>query len=388
MPLGGKRELLAGCMRRSGVAFLLERLPRRDLLLVINHHRIGNDGGKFGPSGFTASAEELDEQVAWLKRRLPVVGLDEAIDSVAPGGRKGPRGCRVLITFDDGYRDNYETAFPILRSHGVPGAFFLVTGFTGGGQVPWWDRIAYLLHTAGKRQFTLRYPEPLEIDMDRDGGPRSLRRILDSYKRPANADGVRFLCELEEVSQGKLPPASDRLFLNWDEAREMLRAGMGIGSHTHTHPVLSQLPPAAQRAELARSRQIVENELAIRCDTLAYPVGNRDSYTGETCAIARETGYRAAFSFHGGANSVVHFGELRSFARHRRAANSGAVPRPDRHVRRHRPVLALKANAERRRQSPPRRQYRRPIRIALTVRSNVKPARAIPFCEEIFSRVV
>ena len=298
----GKRELLANCMYRMGLASVLHRLPQRDSLLIINHHRIGQDDGRFGPSGFSATADELAEQVAWLKRHLQVVGLDEAIEFLETGNGGRRSGCRVLITFDDGYRDNFDTAFPILRSHDVPGGFFLVTSFAGGGQAPWWDRIAHLLYTARKRSFRLEYPAPLEIDLDRGGSGWSLRRVLNLYKRPENTDGIRFLNDLAGASEGDLPPVSERLFLNWEEAQEMLRAGMGIGSHTHTHPVLSQLPAEGQRDELKRSREILQQELRIRCDALAYPVGNRDSYTGETQSIAQEAGYRAAFSFHGGAN--------------------------------------------------------------------------------------
>lgn len=297
-PPGGKRELLARCMYRMGLAFLLHRLPQRDCLLIINHHRIGDGDDAFGSAGFSAGAEELDEQIGWLKRHLPVVGLEEALEAAS----QKRRGCRVLITFDDGYRDNYDVAFPILRSHGLPAAFFLVTSFAGGGQVPWWDRIVYLLNTARHRKFLLRYPAAQEIDLDADGGARSLRRVLDLYKRPDNRDGARFLREFAEASRGDQPPVSERLFLNWDEAREMLRSGMAVGSHTHTHPVLSQLSAEEQRQEMTQSRELLQNALGIRCDTLAYPVGNPDSYTAETQAIAREAGYRAAFSFHGGTN--------------------------------------------------------------------------------------
>jgi peptidoglycan/xylan/chitin deacetylase (PgdA/CDA1 family) len=74
----------------------------------------------------------------------------------------------VLITFDDGYLDNYEIAFPILRSHVVQGVFFLATSMVGSCQVPWWDHIAYLMKTARRRRFSLRYPADLAVDIDRE----------------------------------------------------------------------------------------------------------------------------------------------------------------------------------------------------------------------------
>ena len=208
----------------------------------------------------------------------------------------------MLITFDDGYLDNYDVAYPILRSHGVQGVFFLVTSMVGSCHVPWWDHIAYLVKAARRRQFSLRYPADLAVDVDRGGLTESLRAILKLFKRPGNSDPVRFLRELQEKTQGNGPPETLRRFLNWDEAREMLGGGMAIGSHTHSHQVLSQLEPNQQREELVKSRSILKDQLFIDADVLAYPVGARTSFTYQTQEIAREAGYRAALSFYGGTN--------------------------------------------------------------------------------------
>jgi peptidoglycan/xylan/chitin deacetylase (PgdA/CDA1 family) len=93
-----------------------------------------------------------------------------------------------------------------------------------------------------------------------------------------------------------------RRFLNWDEAREMNRAGMAIGSHAHSHFALSQLGPKRQYEELSLSRAILKEQLGVEADVLAYPFGHKGSYTEQTVGIAKELGYRAAFSHHGGMN--------------------------------------------------------------------------------------
>jgi peptidoglycan/xylan/chitin deacetylase (PgdA/CDA1 family) len=207
-----------------------------------------------------------------------------------------------LITFDDGYLDNYEIAFPILRSHGAQGVFFLATSMVGSCHIPWWDHIAYLVKTARMRQFSLRYPADLIVNLDESGLAESLRSILRLYKRPENSDPARFIRELAEESEGEEPPGTLRRFLNWDEAREMSRGGMAIGSHTHSHHVLSQLEPDRQYEELSKSKAILKENLGVEADVLAYPVGARTSFTGETQRLAQEAGYRAAFSFYGGTN--------------------------------------------------------------------------------------
>jgi peptidoglycan/xylan/chitin deacetylase (PgdA/CDA1 family) len=300
---GGKRELLARGLFWSGATFLLGQLPERDLLLVLNYHRIGNpDDDPFDPGVFSATGDQLSEQVSYLKRHVSLVTIQEALDFVDGTIKEKTRRCRALITFDDGYLDNYEVAFPILRSHGVQGVFFLATSMVGSCYVPWWDRIAYLMKTARQRRFSLRYPADVAVDVDENGLAKSLRQVLSLYKRPDNTDPVRFIRELAEEAKGQDPPGTLRRFINWDEAREMIGGGMAIGSHTHSHQVLSQLGPDQQRQELAQSRAVLREELGIEADALAYPLGHTTSFSEQTQQLASQTGYRAAFSFHGGTN--------------------------------------------------------------------------------------
>jgi peptidoglycan/xylan/chitin deacetylase (PgdA/CDA1 family) len=208
----------------------------------------------------------------------------------------------VLITFDDGYLDNYEVAFPILRSHGVQGVFFLATTMVGSCSVPWWDHIAFLMKTARRRRFSLHYPADLAVDLVENGMTKSLRDVLRLHKRPGNADPERFIRELKEKTQGDDLPGTLRRFLSWDEAREMIVGGMAIGSHTHSHTVLSQLGPEQQRLELEQSRAQLRERLGGEIDALAYPVGGPSSFSEQTQQLAKQAGYRMAFSFYGGTN--------------------------------------------------------------------------------------
>lgn len=300
---GGKRELLARGLFWSGVTSLLGQLPPRDSLLVLNYHRIGNpDDDPFDPGVFSATGDQLNEQISYLKRHVSIVTLREA-QAFCDGTLrdKTPR-CRVLLTFDDGYLDNYEVAFPVLRSHGVQGVFFLATSMVGSCSVPWWDHIAFVMKTARQRRFSLHYPADLAVDFVENGMTKSLRDVLSLYKRPENADPERFIRELKEETHGDDLPGTLRRFINWDEAREMIAGGMAIGSHTHSHTVLSQLGPEQQRGELAQSRTQLREGLGCGVDALAYPVGGTSSFSEQTQQLAKEAGYRTAFSFHGGTN--------------------------------------------------------------------------------------
>ena len=299
----GKKELLARCLASSAATFVLRQLPARDSLLVLNYHRIGNrDDDPFDPGVFSATTEQLDEQLGYLKRHVSLVTLEEALAFASGGIRETKARCRVLITFDDGYLDSYRDAYPVLRSHGIQGVFFVPTSLVGSSAIPWWDHVAYTLKSARKRRFHLRYPIDLDVDLDANGLTQSLRDVLKVCYRPDNTDSARFLDELAEEANGDHPHEAQRRFLDWKEASEMLHGGMAFGSHTHSHQVLSQLGPQQQRNELARSRAELQDRLGVSIDAISYPVGLRTSFTAQTLDLAKDVGYRGGFSYYGGTN--------------------------------------------------------------------------------------
>jgi peptidoglycan/xylan/chitin deacetylase (PgdA/CDA1 family) len=295
----GKRELLARGLLWSGGPLIMNQLPQRDQLMVLNYHRIGNAAeDPFDPDLMSARADEFDDQISYLKRHTSLVILEEALAFIEGTAHEEAPRCRTLITFDDGYLDNYEIAFPILRSHGVQGVFFLATSLVGSSCIPWWDRVAYLMKTARKRRFTLRFPVQLEIDLDKNDFIQSLRQVSTLCYWQETADAGRFMRELAEEADAKEPAEETRRFLDWDEARRMVDGGMAIGCHTHSHGALGRLPAEQVRRELSSSREVLRERLGVAADTLAYPFGTATSVSEQTQESAREMGYRAAFSLH------------------------------------------------------------------------------------------
>jgi len=280
---------------------MLEDMPQRRALIVLNYHRIGNaDETPFDSGVFSATAEQLESQISYFKSRFHMATLEEVFAMI---GDDVPRGTSVLITFDDGYLDNYTLAFPILRAQGVQGVFFLPTAFIGTGKLPWWDEIAYIVKHSVKEHIRLEYPEPATFDRKGNGGRRVSMQILRLFTQPAVKDPERFISELEKACEVSRPKGgTDRCFLDWQEAREMQEHGMAFGSHTHSHQILSKLSPELQQEEARCSREILERELNRKIDTLAYPVGLPHCFSPDTVSVLEQTGYRAAFSFYGGSN--------------------------------------------------------------------------------------
>jgi peptidoglycan/xylan/chitin deacetylase (PgdA/CDA1 family) len=267
-----RRELAARLCAATGLLSLIEAMPKRDVIIVLNYHRIGNPWETpYDPGIFSATAEEFEEQIAYLKAHFYICTLDEALAMVMG---QAPFNTGVLLTFDDGYLDNYTLAFPILRSYRTQAVFFLPTAFVGTSRLPWWDAIAYTIKQTRKDLIQLDYPERVVLDLNRNDMADIISVVLRLYKHPATRDRNRFLNELQFACESGFPVEDkQRIFMNWREAREMQQCGMVFGSHTDTHEILSKLSAEQQVVELCRSREILERELNCRIDALAYPVG-------------------------------------------------------------------------------------------------------------------
>jgi peptidoglycan/xylan/chitin deacetylase (PgdA/CDA1 family) len=276
--------------------------PKRDSLVVLNYHRLGHPALQpYDEGTFSATADEFTAQVAFLKKRYCIITLDEAVEMATTN--RGFRGTAVLLTFDDGYLDNFEIAYPILRSAGVQGTFFLISSLVGSREVPWWDRIAFAVKNTIKPLIALHYPRHVQFDLGTRNCAEVINMLLAQYKALATRPcAARFLAGVEEACDVQLSASDARLFLDWRDAAEMKANGMAIGCHTHTHPVLSQLTVEEQYEELRTVRDTLRARLSVPADVLAYPVGKRATFTWETQQVLQQLGYRAAFSYYGGVN--------------------------------------------------------------------------------------
>jgi peptidoglycan/xylan/chitin deacetylase (PgdA/CDA1 family) len=281
----GLRPLLGRAMRWSGV-------------LVLNYHRIGDGSRAVYDRGlWSATQDEFDAQVGWLKAHFDVVAPVDLPDILA---RRTGR-C-VLITFDDGYRDNYTAALPVLRRHRVPATFFVATGFLDEPRLPWWDEIAWAVRTSRTAAVELPgwLPSPVVFDEpDREG---AVRTLLRAYKRTPAASTGDYLRAVREATgtAGCDPKVADDLWMTWDMIREMRTAGMTIGGHTVHHQILALMPRQGQREEIAGCARRLADELGEPMRYFSYPVGGPGAFNADTRACLREQGVHLAFSYYGG----------------------------------------------------------------------------------------
>jgi peptidoglycan/xylan/chitin deacetylase (PgdA/CDA1 family) len=209
------KRCLAKGMRHSG--------PRYKSV-VLNYHSIH-------PSNpYSTKPEDFEEQMAFLLSNYNIISLDELYNKRIAGWK--PDRDYAVVTFDDGYEDNYRYAFRILRKFNIKATIFIMTGFVNG-----------------------------EVD---------IRKMFKEC--------------------GQLKP------LNWSQIREMQTFGISFGSHTHTHPNLASLTSEQLLKELALSKQLLERNLGEEVTLLAYPFGQKVHFNGRVEQLAKEAGYRLACS--------------------------------------------------------------------------------------------
>lgn len=293
----GKKVQTARLLAAPGLRRLLSTALPWEGVLILNYHRVGDGSSSIHDRDlWSASSEAFDMQLSFLKTHSDVIGLDEIESSL---GKRGGR--HVAITFDDGYLDNYELAYPLLRQHRLPAAFFIATGFIDQPRLPWWDEIAMLVRTTPVKQLDLRewLPRPLSLEW---GDRRdAIRTLLETYKSLQGNHAAMLLDRLREQAGCAATSAPvAKHWMDWTMIREMAANGMTIGGHTVHHPILSRRPLEEQRAEISGCATRLREELGQPMDYFAYPVGSPDSFDDRTRQCLLEAGVRLAFSYYGG----------------------------------------------------------------------------------------
>jgi len=272
-------------------------------LLVLTHHRIGSPAANpFYDPIYSASPEAFRAQVMYLRDRFRLLRLDELL--TLGESRFSFKEPTALVTFDDGYRDNFALAFPILKDLGISATFFLPTGFLDRPRLPWWDHIAYVMKRTERPTLSLDIPVPLTINLEETPRADATWTVIRTFMKDENASESAFLAHLEARANVAVDAEAlgHDLFMSWDQVQELAHAGMAIGSHSHNHPNLARLTEGEERQELTESKQVLEGVLGHAITALAYPFGETDAYTERTKRLARSAGYRLGFCARRGIN--------------------------------------------------------------------------------------
>ncbi len=298
----GKKQLLSQILWKTGIDRVLRQWcdPR---LMVFNFHRIRPDSAdfcsEFDDEVFGPTVSEFRRQMIWLKKNTRILTEKQLLDVVQ--GRRELEGVSTLITFDDGYADNYSLAWPVLRDLGVPAIFFIPTQSITDRGLGWWDLIAYFLKKTTLREISLR---GARFDLSKQEDAK--RALLDILKLEPASGNTGLIEELARACGVQMPSREtcSKELMTWDQVQELAEQGLTIGSHSHSSDVLSTLTLAQQKEQLEFSKIELEKRIQRPVRTVAYPVGGYEHFNLETKALARDCGYEAGFSFTHEVNSL------------------------------------------------------------------------------------
>ena len=245
----------------------------------------------------TVSTSDFAEQLQWLPRWFTPVTVAAVRDRLL--GRAPLPRHPLLVTFDDGYRNNFTLAAPLLRKYGVPAAFFVSTGYIGTDRLYWYDELKLRLLAWPRRD--IRFPGQSESQLWPDE-PRDRRdlaqRISTACKTIPNDARLEYTDYVRrETPEWRIDAAGREAIrpMNWDEVRSLSDQGFEIGSHTVDHPILSQLDAEALRRELRGSKSRIEEITGKPCFAIAYPNGTMRDISPAVVAETEAAGYELGF---------------------------------------------------------------------------------------------
>jgi len=268
----------------------------RARLSVLIFHRVLPQPDPIFPGEVDAAA--FDAICGWMKAWCNVLPMDQAAQRLQD--RTLPSRA-AAITFDDGYADNRTVAQPILARHGLQSTFFIATDFLDGGRM-WNDTVIESVRLCTQAQLdlsSLAKPDGSghlgQYDIGTYAQKREAIQAIIGQIKYLPIVQRKALTEQIAACAGVRPP--NDLMMTSQQVRELRQAGMQIGAHTRTHPILAKLGADAARGEIAESRLYLEDLLGERVGLFAYPNGKPGTdYMPESVEIVRDLGFDAAVS--------------------------------------------------------------------------------------------
>ena len=315
--VGAARSLVAHGLYYSGVLGLWCRVALRRRAVVLTYHRVLPDEAlarTWSHPGIIVTRATFDAHIRTLKRVFRVLSVEEFVHALDNGGFRAPS---CLITFDDGWRDTFTEAWPVLRQHDVPATVFLPVDYIGADRMFWQEELSALVHRAWER----RGDAAIRAACERAFAAHGFTPVFD-----AAADDVRLIVRTRVNALKSRPIAVPRAliadlraalgnavdgllpvdgFMTWDEVREMRAGRASFGGHGTTHRLLTTLTREEVEDEASRSRATIARELAEPPISFSYP--NGDWNPGVAEAVDR-AGYRVSFSTERG---IVGTGDAR-----------------------------------------------------------------------------
>lgn len=267
-----------------------------EVIVLMYHGVIDVDVDVDLPDWCILRKENFDKQVKFLVENFKVVSLLDAVDSLKNDTITGPT---AVITFDDGYQNNHDIAFPILEKYHAPATIFVSTKFIDTDDTLW---TGVLQNAFGKTTLTSLEWRGKNLDLSTVMSKKSSMELIKSDLKEEtysviekNTDNI-----VNILSKGvgfRLDNSSPYRMLTSTQIKAMAKSELiDFGAHTHNHPILSGLSRADQKFEIDHSIKIVAQASGTSCDSFAYPNGGDADFTDETMKLLEEANMKVSLS--------------------------------------------------------------------------------------------
>lgn len=296
MPLNFKKRLfapiinVADYLHIADAYFFLREKFATPHAAIIMYHRI-DEPNNYPWSLSPTRIKDFEDEIKYLTQKYNVISLDKLIQYIHE--KKLPLKTAV-ITLDDGYKDHYLNAYPLLKKYNVPATIFLTTGRIYSGDLFWSDKVAYGIWKSPYETFKLEElgMYSLHTTLQRKN---TISIIKEKIRLMPNDKKKLMIEKLMRLLGVDIPlELSEKFSLTWDEAREMSRNRITFGAHTVTHPKLSALTLEDAKKEIVESKKKIEEELNVAVTAFAYPLGRPNDFNYDIMKIVKNSGFTCA----------------------------------------------------------------------------------------------
>jgi peptidoglycan/xylan/chitin deacetylase (PgdA/CDA1 family) len=272
----------------------LFRYVNRQKVLILAYHGVTTRTFPIQPWTLIP-LESFESQIAYLSKRYSIISLEEAANVIIHGGSLPENP--AVITFDDGYRNNYTLALPVLQRYNAPATIFLTAGYIGTKNILPLDD-AYLAVAYARERRPQSFPEiglgPLafETPVDRLESCRETVRVLKRYPTEIQRKYVAFLKGQLDSDHTVSEAEEEFRLLSRDDTAALLRSGLiQVGAHTMSHEICTNVPLETAKREMTDSKTLIEEMTGAPVHLFAYPNGTELDYNEEHMSALSEIGY-------------------------------------------------------------------------------------------------
>lgn len=284
-----------------------------EILRILTYHRIDTPHNRsYLYPGLSISPVSFAAQMEYLSASgYQTISAQDLINRLTTPNPKPLSPNSVLISFDDGYQDFQEFAWPVLKRLHIPAILFIPTAYPGHPELPfWWDTLHYILTSTKKHSL----PTPigdfsLSTPQHQSSAYTRLRAFLTTLP---NTEALQ---TIDNFAVGLEVPPAQNAILSWEDLRKLAADGLAVGAHTQTHPRLDRISPQESEREITRSLQDLSDNLGMPASgsggmlpIFAYPGGG---VTHQAVSILERAGIKAAFTANRGINDIKHVHPLR-----------------------------------------------------------------------------